>query len=51
MNIQEAINIVAQASALANLPKNSHIQVDQALKAIREYVADKDNPVEEKEEA
>jgi len=50
MNIQEAINIVAQASALASLPKQSHIQVDQALRSIQDYVADKDN-VEKKEKS
>ena len=47
MNINEAINIVAQASALASLNKQSHIQVDQAIRAIQSYVADKEKPVEE----
>jgi hypothetical protein len=47
MNIQEAINIVAQASAMAQLNKQSHIQVDQALMAIQAYVADKEKPAEE----
>ena len=39
MTIQEAINIVAQASALASLNKATHIQVDQALKLIQDHVA------------
>jgi len=44
MNIQEAISIVAQASALASLQKQGHIQVDQALKTIMSYVEEKEKP-------
>ena len=38
MKIQEAINIVGQASALAQLSKQGHIQVEQSLKTIQDYV-------------
>jgi hypothetical protein len=36
MTPEQALSIIAQAAALAPLPKQSHIQVEEALKIISE---------------
>ena len=50
MDINQAINIVSEASSLAPLTKQAHINIEGALNTIKEYVKLKENPVEEPKE-
>lgn len=36
MDIEQALAVLEQASAQAPLPKSAHIQVEQALKVLKE---------------
>ena len=49
MKIQDAITIVNQAASLAPMNKQSHVNTEQAMNFIVEYVKEKEAPVKDKD--
>ena len=47
MNPLEAFQLIMNAAALAPMPKQSHVQVEQAGAALRDYIAESMKPPKE----